>query len=129
MLIKDSARADYFMALDKTILCELLHPDREPETLKMGYSLAQAVLKPGRSSLPHKLKTASEVYYILEGEGLLVIGEESERVRPGQAVYIPPGSVQFLRNTGEQDLKFLCLVSPPWRIEEEELCQGGSEEP
>jgi mannose-6-phosphate isomerase-like protein (cupin superfamily) len=129
MLIKDSARADYFMALDKTLLCELLHPEREPEPLKMGYSLAQALLKPGRSSLPHKLKTASEVYYILEGEGLLVIGEESERVRPGQAVYIPPASVQFLRNTGKQDLKFLCLVSPPWRIEEEELCQGCSEEP
>lgn len=127
MLIKDSARADYFMALDKTLLCELLHPEREPGNLKMGYSLAQAVLKPGRSSLPHKLKTASEVYYILEGEGLLVIGEESERVRPGQAIYIPPNSVQFLRNIGEQDLKFLCLVSPPWRIEEEELGQGNPE--
>ncbi len=129
MLIKDNAQANYFMALDKTLLCELLHPEREPGNLKMGYSLAQAVLKPGRSSLPHKLKTASEVYYILEGEGLLVIGEESERVRPGQAIYIPPDSVQFLRNTGEQDLKFLCLVFPPWRIEEEELCQGCSEEP
>jgi len=127
MLIKDSAQADYFMALDKTRLCELIHPEREPGNLKMGYSLAQAILKPGRSSLPHKLKTASEVYYILEGEGLLVIGEESERVRPGQAIYIPPNSVQFLRNIGKQDLKFLCLVFPPWRIEEEELCQGNTE--
>ena len=41
-------------------------------------------------------------------------------VGTGQAILIPPGSWQHIRNTGRVDLKFLCIVHPMWRAEDEE---------
>jgi len=36
-------------------------------------------------------------------------------------VYIPPLSTQYIRNTGSDDLKFLCIVDPAWREQDEEI--------
>ncbi|MBI5678315.1 MAG: cupin domain-containing protein [Planctomycetes bacterium] len=96
----------------------IMHPDKAE--LKLRYSLAHAMLKPGETSYRHKLKI-SEVYYILEGEGLMHIDNESARVLPGQVVYIPPDAVQYIKNIGQVDLKFLCIVDPAWRKEDEEI--------
>ncbi len=98
MLIKDLKKCEEFIAGDNTILRELLHPDKE--VLNLRYSLAHAVVKPGETSYRHKLKT-SEVYYILEGEGIMHIDNESAKVLPGQAVYILPNSLQCIKNIGQ----------------------------
>ena len=118
MLIVDLQNCQEIIAGDHTTLREVLHPDQEGA--KIRYSLAHATLKPGEISRPHALKT-SEVYYILEGEGLMHIEGEPARVRPGQSIYIPPNSRQFVENTGDSDLKFLCIVDPAWRKEDEEV--------
>ncbi|KPL00768.1 MAG: mannose-6-phosphate isomerase [candidate division Zixibacteria bacterium SM23_73_3] len=118
MFIRDLYTCDEIIAGDKTTLRELLHPDKAD--LRISYSLAHARVKPGQSSLPHKLKT-SEVYYILEGEGIMYVDDESAKIHSGQAIYIPPNSVQYIQNTGNTDLKFLCIVDPPWLPEDEEV--------
>ena len=116
------AKCRYFKAIDSTNLCELLHPARE--MLDLPYSLAHATLEPGAASLPHRLKTSSEVYFILEGEGEMHIDSELAEVGTGQAVLIPPSSWQHIRNTGKVDLKFLCIVHPMWQAEDEEVLTG-----
>ena len=121
MLIRDIQNCEYFKALDNTILCELLHPAKEDAGLEIRFSIAHAIVKPGETTLPHKLKTSVEVYYILEGEGRMYIDDESAEVHSGQAIYIPPNSKQYIQNTGKSDLKFLCIVYPMWRIEDEEV--------
>ena len=118
MFIRDLKDCEEFRAGDNSILRELLHPDKAE--IAINYSLAHAIIKPGRTSLPHKLKT-TEVYYILEGEGLMHINEEKQRVYPGHAIYIPPNSLQFIQNTGKKDLIFLCIVDPAWKKEDELL--------
>ena len=119
MIIRDLANCRYFRAADNTLICELLHPDREG--LDLPYSIAHAVLQPGAASLPHRLKTSTEIYFILEGEGEMHIDTERSLVSAGQAALIPPGSWQYIRNTGDIILKFICMVSPPWRAEDEEI--------
>ncbi|HEX2694591.1 MAG TPA: cupin domain-containing protein [Acidobacteriota bacterium] len=118
MLIRDLETSRRFVSGDKAVLRELLHPDNAQVDIR--YSLAHAVVKPGKKTRPHRLST-SEVYYILAGRGVIHVGDESEKVRPGQAVYIPPGSVQFIENSGRSDLAFLCIVDPAWRREDEEI--------
>ena len=118
MLIKDLKNCEEIVAGDNSILREVLHPKNEE--LQIRYSLAHAIVKPGQTSLTHKMKT-SEVYYILEGEGIMYIDKESEKVHAGQAIYIPPDSTQYIKNTGKSDLKFLCIVDPAWRPEDEEI--------
>lgn len=121
MIVKTQNSCKYFRALDETLICELLHPEREKSDLKMNFSIAHAILKPGESSLPHRMKSSVEIYFILEGKGLMHIEKEAEEVKVNQTVYIPPGSVQWIENIGDTDLKFLCIVNPPWKEEDEEL--------
>ena len=40
-------------------------------------------------------------------------------IEPGDAVYIPPLAVQFVRNCADEPLVFICLVDPAWRQEDE----------
>ena len=114
MIIKNIEKAKYVNASDKTKLCELIHPLRE-DVFKISYSLAHVILKPGEKSHPHKLKSSSEVYYILEGKGIIHVDSEYSEIKTGQAIYVPPKSIQSIENCGKVDLNFLCIVSPPWR--------------
>lgn len=110
-----------FIAGDGTLLRELLHPDKAP--LDLRYSLAHAIVRPGSTSKPHRMLT-SEVYYILAGKGKMTIDDETREVLPGHAIYIPPGALQFIQNTGGTDLAFLCIVDPAWRAEDEIVING-----
>ena len=110
-----------FMAGDSSLLRELLHPDKAD--LQIHYSLAHASVEVGQATKPHRLRS-SEVYYILSGQGLMYIDEQSFEVDSGCAVYIPPNSTQYVENTGDSDFKFLCIVDPPWREEDEEVFDG-----
>lgn len=116
MLVQKLKDCQEFIAGDNTILRELLHPDKQPIALR--YSLAHASLPVGKTSQPHSLST-SEVYYILNGKGEMHINDETQMVEPGDAVYIPPNTKQFIRNSGTELLIFICIVDPAWRQEDE----------
>jgi len=118
MWIRDLKDCPEFLSGDRAALRELLHGEKDH--LALRYSLAHAVVRPGRRTVPHRLKT-SEVYYILEGRGRMTIDAETADVSARQVVYIPPGSVQSIENTGPADLAFLCIVDPAWRPEDEEV--------
>ncbi len=118
MFIKNLIDCEEFTAGDGSKLRELLHPDKAD--IDIRYSLAHAIVRPGQTATLHSLKT-SEVYYIMEGEGIMHIDEESSKVHSGAAIYIPPGSKQYIHNSGKTDLVFLCIVDPAWRREDEEI--------
>lgn len=120
MLIKSIKDCKYFQTSDETTICELLHPKNEK--IKMGCSIAHAILGKDEASLPHRLKTSVEVYYILEGKGIMHIDKQSEEVKKDDVIYIPPGSVQWIKNREKSSLKFLCVVTPPWNEKDEYLC-------
>ena len=77
-------------------------------------SLAEARLPPGASTTPHHHVRTEEIYYILEGEGLMRIGSDSRRVVVGDAIAIPPGKQHQITNTGTITLKFLCCCAPAY---------------
>jgi len=118
MFVKKLKDCPKFISGDNAILRELLHADKG--SFKFRYSLAHAVVKPGKITSPHKLKT-SEVYYILKGSGLMYIDNKTSKVSSGYTVYIPPSSTQCIKNTGKSNLEFLCIVDPAWRKEDEEI--------
>jgi len=118
MFIKHLKDCKEFLGGDNSVLRELLHPQKSD--LKINYSLAQAAVSPGKFTKPHKIRS-TEVYYILEGEGLMHIDDELAKVGSGCAVYIPPHSRQYIENTGKGDLKFLCIAEPAWRPEDEKV--------
>lgn len=116
MLVRTFDECPEFIAGDKTILHELLHPDKADVAL--DYSLAHATLEPGTISSLHALKT-SEVYYILSGYGRMEIDGETRDVKAGDTIYIPPDGRQRIAALGSEKLAFLCIVCPAWRVEDE----------
>ena len=48
-------------------------------------------------SQPHSHKRATELYYVLEGAGVLVLDGVEHQVRKGSVVQIPPGVVHGAR--------------------------------
>lgn len=118
MLIKTLKDCQGFIAGDGCTLREYFHPDKE--NLSLRYSLAWALVAPGQITRPHTLKT-SEVYYILTGRGMMHIQQETHQVSAGDAIYIPPHTVQYIQNISDTDLTFLCIVDPAWRSEDERI--------
>jgi mannose-6-phosphate isomerase-like protein (cupin superfamily) len=118
MLVRRLSDCAEFVAGDGCLIRELLHPDKAE--LALRYSLAHAKVGRGCATKPHRLAT-SEVYYVLEGTGAMYIDDETQTVGPGCAVYIPHEAVQFIENTGPNDLIFLCIVDPAWRQENEDV--------
>lgn len=116
MWVQQLTDCEPFTAGDNTHLRELIHPDKQP--LELRYSLAHAVVPVGKTSIDHAL-TTSEVYYILAGQGEMYIDGETRSVGPGDAIYIPPHARQFIRNTAQVPLMFLCIVDPAWQAQNE----------
>lgn len=116
MLIRKLSDCPEFVAGDGSRLRELFHPDKQEIALR--YSLAQAIVAVGQTCAPHAL-TTTEVYYILSGQGEMHIDDELQTVEPGDAIYIPPNSRQFIRNQGNVPLVFICIVDPAWQQTDE----------
>ena len=51
------------------------------------------------------------------------IGEEAAEISSGQTVAVPPGAVQWIANTGTDDLVFLAICQPQWREADEAILE------
>jgi mannose-6-phosphate isomerase-like protein (cupin superfamily) len=118
MFHKKLEAATLFVAKDKTALREIMHPVHDQ--IKVGYSIAHASIAVGAASLPHQLKS-SETYYILEGEGRMYLGGSKREVGKNDVFWVPPKVEQYLENTGDIPLVFLCIVEPFWKDEDDQL--------
>mgnify|MGYP001065141666 FL=1 len=81
-------------------------------------SLAEARLPPGAATTAHRHLKTEEIYYILEGQGLMELEGETRLVGPGDAIAIPPGSRHQITNTGQGVLRFLCCCAPAYEHED-----------
>jgi quercetin dioxygenase-like cupin family protein len=60
----------------------------------------------------HSHKVQEQVYHVIEGEGLMHIDGKDHVVRRHDFIYLPPGIVHSIENTGTSDLVFLVVTSP-----------------
>ena len=79
-------------------------------------TIARARVEPGVTTALHSLDQVNERYLIVSGMGEVNLGEPGEwtEVRSGDVVAIPAGTPQCIRNTGDADLIFYCICSPPF---------------
>ncbi len=75
-------------------------------------SIARCRVEPGVTTQNHAL-SVHEVYVIESGSGVMTLGDTKPFVvGPGSVVTIPKHTPQHIRNTGEDDLAFLCVCTP-----------------
>ncbi len=94
----------------------LLSADRTPTG---SLTLGIAELPPGPGARRLHRHPQVEAYYVVAGEGLVVVDGEEHPVRPGSAVFIPGDVEHGAINTGETTLRLL-YVFPVDAFEEVE---------
>jgi mannose-6-phosphate isomerase-like protein (cupin superfamily) len=112
MMVRRLMDIEPLVASDKSLIKEILHPDKFAVDIR--YSMAYASVKPHQMTKPHRLEY-TEVYHIVKGQGQIHINNEAKNVTETDTIYIPPGAIQFIENTGQTDLEFLCIVDPAWK--------------
>lgn len=60
----------------------------------------------------HVHKVQEQVYYVLEGEGVLTLDDDRHLMRSNDYVYVPPGIRHSFTNTGTSGLVFLVITTP-----------------
>ncbi len=94
---------------ESLITYELLSPDlnRQMESF-MG------TLQPGGVTCEEPMAhIGEEVIYVLEGEMFIEIGEENYTLYEGDTIYYFGTIPHMIKNTGDQQLKFLSTITPP----------------
>ncbi len=109
MDVRNIAEVESFTTKDGSEIRELL-ANRNSCIAKQ--SLAEARLPVGGQTTPHFHPRTEEIYYILEGQAIMQIGDDVRDVGPGDAIAIPPGERHTIKNTGQMVLKFLCCCAP-----------------
>lgn len=103
-LIEESAVAiELGTPADGAGLCwrTLISADRTP-TRELSGGVCE--IQPGGELLLHRHPTL-ELYYFLEGEGVVRLEGHERAVRPGTTVSIPANAPHGIRNTGKSMLK------------------------
>jgi mannose-6-phosphate isomerase-like protein (cupin superfamily) len=107
-----------YVTKDGSLVRELIHPSIHGNR---NLSLAEATVAPESKTRLHRHSSAEEIYFFLEGRGLMTLEEEVFPVGVGDSVLIPPGKRHRLENTGRSPLKVLCACSPAYSHEDTEL--------
>ena len=69
-----------------------------------------AVIQPGGEQRIHSHRP-EQVYFILEGRGLMTVGSETQRVGPGDCIFIPSGQPHGLKNDGPLTLRYFSAAA------------------
>jgi len=75
-----------------------------------NFELRKFTIKPGGSIPKHYHPDIEHEQYVLAGDYEVGIGKKVHRLRAGDSVFIPAGTVHWYRNRGKKDAEFLCIV-------------------
>lgn len=69
--------------------------------------------EPGQKHDLHAHAGQDKMYYVIEGEGLLTVGDETVWVGPGAAALARDGVPHAVENTGAGRLVVMAVMAPP----------------
>lgn len=103
----------WYEAEDKAVAREIASP-RNSKLEKM--SIAEIIIPSGVAVVPHH-HMMEEVYYIVSGEGTMMVEDETAIVRAGQSVVIAPHQWHNIVNHTENELRLIVTCAPSWAPE------------
>lgn len=103
-----SIHQEYLFIAEGCYITELSNTPADPEV-----SIAKARVESNVTTTWHRLEGVTERYCILEGVGVVEIGDEpAKHVGVGDVIIIPPMVRQRISNPGNTDLIFLAICNP-----------------
>lgn len=84
-----------------------------PHKLSANYDLAIGESQPDVPGPPlHHHKKYHESFYIIDGEMDFIINGEKKKIKVGETVDIPPGTLHTFKNSGTKVCKWVNIHSP-----------------
>jgi mannose-6-phosphate isomerase-like protein (cupin superfamily) len=113
--VRSLDRAEPFVTKDGSTIRELL--GLPTSGLVRNQSLAEAMLAPGQATARHYHRDSEEIYFLLEGGGVMEVDGATREVGKGDAILVSPGARHTLR-AGAEGVRLLCCCAPPYRHED-----------
>lgn len=104
---------------DGSLVHELMHPEVHGN---QKLSFARAVIAPGSATLLHMHTTSEEIYHVVQGAGMMTLGDEQFPIAAGDTVCISPQLSHRVENTGGVPLIIYCCCAPPYSHGDTEMC-------
>jgi len=89
---------------------KLFHILEKDELSGKGRLCTREIIPPGNSVGFHKHEADFELYYVLEGEGLVNDNGFETTIRKGDAVRTGHGESHAIKNVGDRDLELITLI-------------------
>ena len=58
------------------------------------------------------MKAVEEIFYLIEGQIILILNRKEITLKPGMAAHIPPKMSHALHNRSSTTAKLICVKSP-----------------
>lgn len=104
--------------MDGSLIRELMHPDTHGNR---NQSFAEAVIEEGKSTGLHRHQVSEEIYHVVQGKGLMTLGDDQFPIQAGDTICIHPGVLHRVVNTANESLKFFCCCAPPYSHSDTEI--------
>ncbi len=102
-----------FTTADGSIIRSILDATNAPVEKQ---SLAEASLAKGGETQRHYHKLSEEIYFILDGQGMMEIDGDIRKVGPSDAILIPRSAWHQIKAI--TDIRFLCCCAPVYSHED-----------
>jgi len=90
---------------------ELMHPTVQGNK---NQCLEEATISVGAKTLRHKHLITEELNHMIDGHGLMHLGDQTFDVFAGDNIRIIPGNEHCIENIGSVNLVLLCCCSPAY---------------
>lgn len=82
--------------------------DRAKSTFSEAFMV---IIEPGKAPLYHKHDDTEQVFYVIDGTGVLTIGDQKKQfpVKPGDVVRVPVSTFHSIKADAQKTLKYLCV--------------------
>ncbi len=83
-----------------------------PRTSHAKHLTTTVVLVDPNGEQPVHKHAPEQVYFVLEGSGLMTVGTETQEAGPGDCVFVPSDTPHGVRNTGQEILRYFSAAAP-----------------
>jgi mannose-6-phosphate isomerase-like protein (cupin superfamily) len=98
-----------------------------PEVFYTNWSFVDHLVVPEGASVGAKRHpSVEEIYYVLAGEGVVTIGDESAPIGKDEALVVAPNDVHSIANAGSDDLEIVVIgaATEKWMLDTIEVEPG-----
>ena len=109
--IDERSLRDHVKDRARTVLRDTYYLIEQGASPSRVLTMGQTVIYPTGSTTGHSHDDMEEVYYIISGEGEMVVGEDRYPIKQGDALYVPPGEFHTTFQKGNLPLTVVWVTA------------------